>query len=171
MEEHTEHQIKSITSSIGHLQSHILATPTSSPHIVCTNLGNAVTNSSQCNNDEASTTSSASLSHTRLTTILRLWGSRHRQLSPSPPEPRPPPQEEVLLSHLANCQHQRTLTKPQPRTGHITHRSRKSFHKIEKIIPCRPFAIMRVFRPRPNKPRIPSWRTTKRAASAVAPAC
>lgn len=38
---------------------------------------------------------------------------------------------------------------------------------MENMIPCKPFAIILVFRPRPKRPRRPSWRTTSLAASAV----
>lgn len=45
-----------------------------------------------------------------------------------------------------------------------SYKSKNSFHKIENSIPCKPFARMRVFSPRPNKPMRPSWRMTAFAA-------
>ena len=40
-----------------------------------------------------------------------------------------------------------------------------SLHKIENINPCSPFAKMRVFSPRPSRPRSPSCAMTASAAA------
>ncbi len=39
------------------------------------------------------------------------------------------------------------------------------FHNTLNIKPCAPFAMILVFKPLPNRPRIPSVATTARAAS------
>ena len=46
-----------------------------------------------------------------------------------------------------------------------THRSKKSFHKIENINPCSPLAKILVFKPLPNSPITPSVAMTALAAS------
>ena len=46
-----------------------------------------------------------------------------------------------------------------------THMFMNSFHSTLNIKPCAPFAMILVFNPLPNRPRIPSVTMTARAAS------